>query len=69
MKENISYQKLPRSFYLDDTVNVAKSLLASCWCGKSMGKPCLLSSAKPRLTPDFLTKPATPIRENLNGQR
>ena len=27
MKENISYQKLPRSFYLDDTVNVAKKLI------------------------------------------
>lgn len=69
MKQNISYQKLPRSFYLDDTVNVAKSSLVSCWCGKSMGKPCLPSSAKPRLTPDFLTKPATPIRENPIEQR
>ena len=27
MKQNISYQKLPRSFYLDDTVNVAKKLI------------------------------------------
>ena len=38
MKENISYQKLPRSFYLDDTVNVAKKLIGKLLVRKIDGE-------------------------------
>ena len=38
MKQNISYQKLPRSFYLDDTVNVAKKLIGKLLVRKIDGE-------------------------------
>lgn len=38
MKQNISYQKLPRSFYLDDTVNVAKKLIGKLLVRKIGGE-------------------------------
>lgn len=40
MKENISYQKLPRSFYLDDTVNVAKKLIGKLLVREIGGETC-----------------------------
>ena len=38
MKQNISYQKLHRSFYLDDTVNVAKKLIGKLLVRKIGGE-------------------------------
>ena len=38
MKQNISYQKLHRSFYLDDTVNVAKKLIGKLLVRKIDGE-------------------------------
>ena len=60
MMSRMSRKRLPPQFYLQDTVQVAQQLIGKLLCRRVDGQ--LLSALIcERHTPDFPTRPATPI--------